>query len=154
MASRVALRTPIALCRPVPRLSLASRRSLATLSTLRQSSRLRTSSASLISRPKIQLSLRRTYADAPSVNLSPTPKPKKRFRFFRFLWRATYLSAIGGIVYLAYTIYDAKNPPDQLEPDPSKKTLVILGKFIEPFRASQRTRTDHFQELDGDQCRC
>jgi NADH:ubiquinone reductase (non-electrogenic) len=70
--------------------------------------------------------------------LSPKPKPKKRFRFFRFLWRITYVSVLGGLAYLAYTIYDANNPPDQIDPDPSKKTLVILGRFMTAFPSSQK----------------
>lgn len=53
--------------------------------------------------------------------------PKKRFRFFRYLWRATYLSVILGSGYLAYSIYETRWPQEQVEPDPSKKTLVILG---------------------------
>jgi len=61
------------------------------------------------------------------VELSPAPKPKKRFTFFRWVWRIAYLSAIGGAAFLAYTVYDLKNPEDQVEPDASMKTLVILG---------------------------
>ncbi|KAF8448363.1 hypothetical protein BGX38DRAFT_594771 [Terfezia claveryi] len=53
------------------------------------------------------------------------PRPKSRA--LRYLWRATYLSAIGGVAYLGYSIYDSRNPHDQFEPDPSKKTVVILG---------------------------
>ncbi|KAL0253093.1 NADH:ubiquinone oxidoreductase [Diplodia seriata] len=57
---------------------------------------------------------------------SAAPK-KKGFRMLRWLWRATYVSAIVGIGYAGYGIYDMRNPPDQLQPDPKKKTLVILG---------------------------
>lgn len=39
----------------------------------------------------------------------------------------TYLSAIGGVGYLGYVIYLLRNPNEQFNPDPSKKTLVILG---------------------------
>jgi len=42
-------------------------------------------------------------------------------------WRITYLSALGGIAYLGYGIWIMRNPADQEEPDPKKKTLVILG---------------------------
>jgi NADH:ubiquinone reductase (non-electrogenic) len=138
MALNMALRTPLTLSRAVSRSSLLSQRSLSSLSTLRQTPRLRTARPSSISSPQLQLSFRRAYADAPpTVKLSPTPKPKKRFRFFRFLWRATYLSVLGGLAYLTYTIYDAKHPADQIDPDPSKKTLVILGKSMTRFRASE-----------------
>jgi NADH:ubiquinone reductase (non-electrogenic) len=137
MALNMALRTPLTLSRAVPRSSLLSQRSLSSLSTLRQTRRLRTARPSSISSPQLQLSFRRAYADAPAVKLSPTPKPKKRFRIFRFLWRATYLSVLGGLAYLTYTIYDAKHPPDQIDPDPSKKTLVILGRSMTRFRTSE-----------------
>ncbi|EPS39188.1 hypothetical protein H072_7025 [Dactylellina haptotyla CBS 200.50] len=53
--------------------------------------------------------------------------PKKRFRALRFIWRLTWLSAVGGMAYLTYHIYDSKHPPEQLPADPSKKTLVVLG---------------------------
>ncbi|KAF3930601.1 hypothetical protein ABW19_dt0204867 [Dactylella cylindrospora] len=53
--------------------------------------------------------------------------PKKRFRTLRFLWKVTWISSVGGFLYLAYHVYDSKHPPVQLPPDPTKKTLVILG---------------------------
>lgn len=154
MASRMALQTAFVLRQTSPRTSLTLQRSLSTLSPLPQSSRLRLRRASLLSRPAIQQSFRRTYADAPSVNLSPTPKPKKRFRVFRFIWRVTYLSALGGLAYLTYTIYDAKNPPDQFDPDPRKKTLVILGRSKAPWWLSESPRTNTVQEQDGDRFHC
>ncbi|KAF3918034.1 hypothetical protein ABW21_db0204394 [Orbilia brochopaga] len=58
---------------------------------------------------------------------SPAKAPRKKFRVFRFLWRLTWLSALGGFAYLGYHVYDSKNPPEQLGFDPTKKTLVILG---------------------------
>jgi NADH:ubiquinone reductase (non-electrogenic) len=42
----------------------------------------------------------------------------------------TYISALGGIGWFAYHIYDLRHPTDQFEPDPSKKTLIILGTSI------------------------
>ncbi|OAA68056.1 alternative NADH-dehydrogenase [Niveomyces insectorum RCEF 264] len=70
----------------------------------------------------------RGYAsDAPAAD-EAAPKPKrKRFRALRWLWRLTYLSALGGIVYIGYSIYQDRHPEPQLPPDPNKKTLVILG---------------------------
>ncbi|KAL6721723.1 NADH:ubiquinone oxidoreductase [Lecanora helva] len=38
-----------------------------------------------------------------------------------------YLSAIGGLVYMGYGIYLLRTPQEQLQPDPTKKNLVILG---------------------------
>lgn len=46
-----------------------------------------------------------------------------------------YLSVLGYSGYLVYQIWDLRNPADQVEPDPSKKNLVILGRrntILEP----------------------
>ncbi|KAJ5226208.1 External alternative NADH-ubiquinone oxidoreductase [Penicillium chermesinum] len=67
---------------------------------------------------------RRGYADAAP---SPAPKPKKRFRVLRWAWRLTWMTSLGLAGVLAYSIYDLRHPVDQIEPDPSKKTLVVLG---------------------------
>ena len=69
----------------------------------------------------------RSYADA-----APKPSPKKRGTFRTILiwsWRLTYGSFFVGLGYVGYGIYDMRFPADQSGPDPSKKTLVILGKF-------------------------
>ncbi|KAI7548938.1 external NADH-ubiquinone oxidoreductase-like protein [Hortaea werneckii] len=60
---------------------------------------------------------------------SETPKvvKKKGFRFLRWTWRLTYLSAIGGFAWMCWGIYQNRTPEDQAEPDPRKKTLVVLG---------------------------
>jgi NADH:ubiquinone reductase (non-electrogenic) len=49
----------------------------------------------------------------------------------RWIWRATYLSLLGGIGYLAYSVYELRTPDEQFEPDPSKQNLVILGEHPE-----------------------
>lgn len=67
---------------------------------------------------------RRGYAD----QAPPAPK-KKRAGFLRWTWRLTYLSAIALMGSTAYGIYVNRNPVDQQEPDPNKKTLVVLGKL-------------------------
>ena len=46
----------------------------------------------------------------------------------RWAWRLTYLSALAGVGYVGYGIYESRNPVDQPPPDPSKKTLVVLGE--------------------------
>jgi NADH:ubiquinone reductase (non-electrogenic) len=71
----------------------------------------------------LQLQFRRAYADA----VTPVVPKKRRFRFFTWLWRATYLSAIGSTGWLFYHVYELRNPAEQEAPDPKKKTLVILG---------------------------
>ncbi|KAL5002618.1 hypothetical protein BDV10DRAFT_104910 [Aspergillus recurvatus] len=96
-------------------LSSLSRRSLTTRSPVQA---LR-SSQSLSLR-----TARRPYSDAGPL---PAPKPKKRFRFLRWTWRLTLLAGVGLAGNLAYSIYDQRHPIEQFVPDPSKKTLVILG---------------------------
>jgi NADH:ubiquinone reductase (non-electrogenic) len=113
--------------RPSLGLSLASRRCLCT--SLRANYALRASKPTRLLRPAVQQSFRRAYADAPTINLSPTPRPRKRFRFLRWTWRVTYLSAIGFVGWLSFTVWELRNPNDQFDPDPSKKTLVILGEL-------------------------
>ncbi|KAL2258523.1 hypothetical protein VTK26DRAFT_8147 [Humicola hyalothermophila] len=59
---------------------------------------------------------------------APPPPPKRsRFRKLRWAWRIGYLSAIAGLAYLGYGVYLDRHPEPQVQPDPSKKTLVILG---------------------------
>ncbi|KAK3939896.1 mitochondrial external alternative NADH-ubiquinone oxidoreductase [Diplogelasinospora grovesii] len=98
-------------------LTTSSRRAVATRPT------------TLTSRPaNITQQFRRAYADsaAPEATVSPVKKPR-RFRTLRWIFRLTYLSALGGVAYIGYGIYQDRHPPPQVEPDPSKKTLLILG---------------------------
>lgn len=125
MASRIAIRTSSMALQRSLNLS-ASRRCIST--SLRTDCALRTRKPNRLSHAALQESFRRAYSDAPSVSLSPPPKPKKRFGFLRWTWRVTYLSAIGFVGWLTYTVWELRNPNDQFEPDPSKKTLVILGE--------------------------
>ena len=48
---------------------------------------------------------------------------------FRWLWRLTYISVLGGVIYIGYEVYQDRHPEPQVPRDPSKKTLVILGKW-------------------------
>ncbi|THC93175.1 hypothetical protein EYZ11_007354 [Aspergillus tanneri] len=100
-------------------LSSLSRRSLSTRSHLHSALAVRSSG---FSQQSFQRTARRTYADA-----TPAPKPKKRFRFLRWTWRLTLLTGLGMTGALAYSIYELRHPIDQQEPDPEKKTLVVLG---------------------------
>ncbi|KAH0847537.1 hypothetical protein Z517_01930 [Fonsecaea pedrosoi CBS 271.37] len=125
MASKLPLRmmpsSPMASLRPWSMRAFSTcRRSTLSLPVASRSS-------SLVSRPLIQQTFRRNYADAPQVQLSPEPKPKRRFRFFLWTWRLTYLSVLAALGYTAYQVYEGRNPKEQADPDPSKKTLVILG---------------------------
>lgn len=73
-----------------------------------------------IARPQF----RRAYASEAAPVAKP---PKKKLRFVKYAWRGTYTLAIAGTVWLAYSIYETRFPKEQIEPDPTKKTLVILG---------------------------
>ena len=72
---------------------------------------------------------RRFYADQTAPAAPELPR-KKKAGVFRWTWRFTKLSLAGGLAYLAYTIYLSRNPADQVDPDPSKKTLVVLGMVL------------------------
>ena len=116
-----------------------------TFTTAQKPTKLRSSYAAI--RPsfrklELQQSFRRSYADAIS---QPT---KRRGRgFFRWTWRLTYLSFIGGTAYLFYNIYSLRTPNEQYPPDPTKKTLVILG-ILTP--SDQSIAIDRSQVLVGD----
>ncbi|KAL5119588.1 NADH:ubiquinone oxidoreductase [Pleosporales sp. CAS-2024a] len=69
----------------------------------------------------LRQSVRRAASDA------TPPKPKRRFRVLRWTWRLTQFSAVAGLAWVGYGIYEVRNPQDQPEPDASKKTLVVLG---------------------------
>lgn len=105
------------------RSTVAARRSLAT-SSHGLLSAARVSPRTTLDKTRLRQSFRRAYAD-----VAPVEKKPRRFRVLKWLWRLTYLSAIGGAGYLAYGVYELRHPDNQLEPDPSKKNLVILGKW-------------------------
>lgn len=123
MAAPAALR-PMATAGLQQAARFAARRAFATQQRPPQlaTSKLRPASSPspLTAHPAFRNTFRRAYAD------SAAPK-KKGFRPLRWLWRLTWVSAIVGVGYIGYGIYEMRNPPDQLQPDPNKKTLVILG---------------------------
>ncbi|MCJ1401208.1 NADH:ubiquinone oxidoreductase [Xylographa trunciseda] len=122
MATKIATKLAFASTKADYAASLITRRSYVTSprSALLQSSR--TTPRTPFSNANLQSSFRRSYADT----ISPVTKRRGR-GFFRWTWRLTYLSAIGGTAYLAYNIYTLRTPQEQFDPDPSKKTLVVLG---------------------------
>ena len=71
-----------------------------------------------------RIAFRRAYADG-----APKPKPGIMRRTFRWAWRATYISLAGVLGYGCYIIWLDRHPPPQFDPDPTKKTLVVLGEF-------------------------
>ncbi|KAL9095333.1 MAG: hypothetical protein Q9165_002204 [Trypethelium subeluteriae] len=76
-----------------------------------------------LSRPILRQGFRRGYAD----HQTEQKVKKSRFGVFKWLWRLTYLGTLAGLGYVGYGIYISRNPEDQAEPDPNKKTLVVLG---------------------------
>ena len=88
-------------------------------------------------RSSIQQQFRRSYADT-----KPQPYFRRSRFVLRWVWRAVYLGAIGGVGYLGYTIYLLRTPPEQLVADPSKKNLVILGNF--PLIGGRVVAIDNF----------
>ncbi|KAF6832239.1 alternative nadh-dehydrogenase [Colletotrichum musicola] len=64
---------------------------------------------------------RREYADA------APKKPGKIRKTFRWAWRLTWLSTLGLFGYVGYSVYEDRHFEEQVELDPTKKTLVILG---------------------------
>lgn len=77
-------------------------------------------------KPQLTQSFRRDIASGAAI---PGPKPKKRFRILKNTWRLAWGSTFLGAGWLAYSIYETRFPQEQIEPDPAKKTLVILGMF-------------------------
>lgn len=81
-----------------------------------------------VPRLSVQQMARRGYAE---VSPETQRKIKRRgWGFFRWTWRLTYLSALGGLVWVGYGIYQGRTPADQDQPDPTKKTLVVLGMSV------------------------
>lgn len=70
-----------------------------------------------------RIAFRRAYADE-----APKPRPGKLRRTLRWTWRFTYLSFGAAVAYTCWVIYDDRHPQEQFQPDPSKKTLVVLGE--------------------------
>lgn len=75
---------------------------------------------------------------AESVAQIPVPKPSSSGQgkndkppkrgFWKTTWRVTQFSLLATIAYVGFSIYETRHPPEhQNPPDPSKKTLVILG---------------------------
>ncbi|KXX75546.1 External alternative NADH-ubiquinone oxidoreductase, mitochondrial [Madurella mycetomatis] len=87
---------------------------------------------------------RRSYADG----VTPAPPPKKpRFRKLRWAWRLGYLSAIAGVAYIGYGVYRDRHPEPQVEPDPTKKTLVILGTGWGSVSLLKRLDTENYNVI-------
>lgn len=114
---------PFAAAKLVAHAQLAGR---AAYSTARPS--LMASRARWTPRPvQSQLALRHAVRQQSSAAPAPKQPKKAGFRVLRWTWRLTWVSAVAGLAYVGYGIYETRNPSDQPPPDPSKKTLVVLG---------------------------
>lgn len=127
---------PLASVGLLSQLQLAGRRSFATSRPSLIANRARWTPRPTFHQIALRQSIRRQSSDTHIPTPNPTPKPKKRFRILRWTWRLTYGLGILGAAYVSYGIWEMRNPGDQPEPDPSKKTLVILGEFASRRRAS------------------
>lgn len=75
-----------------------------------------------------QQQLRNGFRRGFAEKLPDAKKVKKgTWGVLKWTWRLTYLSVLGSLAYTGYGIYLNRNPVDQQEPDPTKKTLVVLG---------------------------
>jgi NADH:ubiquinone reductase (non-electrogenic) len=106
------------------------------------------SRAQWVSRPVFQQialrqSVRRQTTEAAPIAGKPK---KKRAGLFRWTWRLSKLAAIGGLGYVGYGIWEMRNPADQPPPDPSKKTLVVLGMH-HLCRKCKPTLTDWHEQV-------
>lgn len=87
------------------------------------------------SRPLAAASIRpiaRQFQRQYSESSAPPPPPRKSGKIrttFRWTWRLFYLSVLGTLAYVSYEVWDIRHPEPQVNPDPSKKTLVILGEL-------------------------
>ena len=81
-----------------------------------------------------QIALRQSIRQQSSLPDKQQVK-KGGFRVLRWTWRLTWVSAIAGLAWVGYGIYEVRNPVDQPQPDPKKKTLVVLGMHSTPKRA-------------------
>ncbi|KAL2760892.1 hypothetical protein ACRALDRAFT_1026089 [Sodiomyces alcalophilus JCM 7366] len=110
----------------MPRASIAtSALAHRAFTTSRQTASLRARpNAASIARPSaLARQFQRAYADAAAQKR----KPGKIRTTFKWLWRLTYLSALGAMGAVVYAVYQDRNPQPQVQPDPTKKTLVVLG---------------------------
>lgn len=78
----------------------------------------------------VALQFRRQLSDAPTPLPTPPKKAGKIRKTLRWTWRLTYLSILGTIAYVSYEVWESRHPENQVAPDPSKKTLVILGECV------------------------
>ncbi|CCC08390.1 unnamed protein product [Sordaria macrospora k-hell] len=90
--------------------------------------------------------IRRAHTETTPALPEP-PKERRRFRKLRWLWRAPLLASLAGIAYVGWGIYEERNPGPQVEPDPSKKTLVVLGTGWGSVSLLKKLDTEHYNVI-------
>ncbi|EQL36701.1 NADH dehydrogenase [Blastomyces dermatitidis ATCC 26199] len=147
MTSKFLMTRPNMLSRQATRLSPVARRSVTALS-IRPGHYVQPLRHTSLSKPVLQRSFRRAYATVPIPPPPPQqPKPKRRFRGLRWMYRLPLLSLLAGASALGYSIYLLRNPDEQIQPDPSKKTLVILGTGWGAVSLLKRLDTENYNVI-------
>ena len=118
---------PLASANLLAYISLAGRRTFVTSRPSIVASRARGAPRPTFYKTALRQSIRRASTEDVAKPETVAKAKKGGFSILRWTWRLTCLSALGGIAYLGYGIYIMRHPADQPNPDPSKKTLVILG---------------------------
>ncbi|KAA8629794.1 hypothetical protein SMACR_01935 [Sordaria macrospora] len=90
--------------------------------------------------------IRRAHTETTPALPEP-PKERRRFRKLRWLWRAPLLASLAGIAYVGWGVYEERNPGPQVEPDPSKKTLVVLGTGWGSVSLLKKLDTEHYNVI-------
>jgi len=125
----VAAMKPLAFASLARQLQPAARRTFATSRPSSLVARARPAPRTApLSNPVLRQSFKRAYAERGTISPETQQKVKRSgFRVLRWTWRLTYVSTIAAVVYFSYNIYTSRHPNEQEEPDPKKKTLVVLG---------------------------
>ncbi|EAA29772.1 hypothetical protein GE21DRAFT_4846 [Neurospora crassa] len=89
--------------------------------------------------------IRRAHTE--TTPLPEPPKERRRFRKLRWLWRAPLFVSLAGIAYVGWGVYEERNPGPQVEPDPSKKTLVVLGTGWGSVSLLKKLDTEHYNVI-------
>ncbi|KAK1780993.1 hypothetical protein QBC45DRAFT_84523 [Copromyces sp. CBS 386.78] len=90
--------------------------------------------------------IRRAHTETTPALPEP-PKERRRFRKLRWLWRAPLLASLAGIAYIGLGVYEERNPGPQVEPDPSKKTLVVLGTGWGSVSLLKKLDAEHYNVI-------
>lgn len=91
--------------------------------------------------------IRRAHTETLAPVLPEPPKERRRFRKLRWLWRAPLLASLAGITYIGWGVYEERNPGPQVEADPSKKTLVVLGTGWGSVSLLKKLDTEHYNVI-------